>query len=129
MKYVIDIREHAMNDPFTPALYRAKNFNALVFDENGLKKLTPLEEEVKEAEQKAYERGYRVGRIICDAEVRDKAYRDGLKHGYDKCLDDMRKNNGDGLGCNECMYLDISPNEWPCSCCERKMKDMFEAKE
>lgn len=43
MKYIIEIED----EPLTrdgEAVYRAKGFRSLVFDENGLKKLTPLTE-------------------------------------------------------------------------------------
>ena len=133
MKYVIEIENMAVNEcnEKRDALFKAKNFRTLVFDEVGLNRLTPLEDEVLEAEKKAYDRGYRQGRKICDAEVRDEAYRDGLKHGYDKCLEDM-KDNGDGLGtsvCIKCLYHDKPAKEWPCCCCERMIKDMFEEME
>ena len=42
MKYVIDICDEPINnDEGSPQLYKAKNFNSLVFDEEGLKRLMP----------------------------------------------------------------------------------------
>ena len=60
-KYIIEIED----EPFVrlsalfgeEGLYRAKGFNALVFDKNGLDKLTPLDKELEEAYQKGFEAG------------------------------------------------------------------------
>ena len=42
-KYIIEFEDK----PFGNGLYKAKGFNSLVFDQNGLDRLTPLEEEIK----------------------------------------------------------------------------------
>lgn len=65
MKYIIEIEE----EPFTPEqsipyqgneLYRAKGFNSLVFDKNGLEKLeTYISEEAEN--RRHYRRGYAEG--------------------------------------------------------------------
>lgn len=93
MKYVIEINNHAMNDPFTPALYRAKGFRTLVFDEVGLNKLTPLSDAI--------------GHII--KEEREQAYRDGFENGeregYDKahaeCVAKSTRSYNDGFDAGE----------------------------
>lgn len=68
MKYIIEIEDV----PFSKVrfgddaqqnlnLYRAKGFNALVFDKEGLDKLTSLDKEVDEAYQKGLEEGKKQG--------------------------------------------------------------------
>lgn len=59
MKYIIEIEDEPFgrnDDPVIPhgmdELYRAKGFNSLVFDKNGLDKLTPLDKELEEAYEK-----------------------------------------------------------------------------
>ena len=42
-KYIIEFEDK----PFGNGLYKAKGFNSLVFDQNGLDRLTPFEEEIK----------------------------------------------------------------------------------
>lgn len=81
-KYVIEFDKEQLlkydkdTDTYFRTLYKAKGFNALVFDKNGLDKLTPLDKELEEAYQKgvhegsldvkervegAYQKGYEVG--------------------------------------------------------------------
>lgn len=62
-KYIIEIDDKQLleydkdTDTYFRTLYRAKGFNALVFDKNGLDKLTPLDKALEEAIEKvkAYE--------------------------------------------------------------------------
>lgn len=64
-KYVIEIEDVPFSkvhfDDYNGAqninLYRVKDFNALVFDKDGLDKLTPLDKELEEAYQKGLEEG------------------------------------------------------------------------
>lgn len=42
-KYIIEFED----EPFGNGLYKAKGFNSLVFDQNGLDRLTPFEEGIK----------------------------------------------------------------------------------
>ena len=63
-KYIIEIEDVPFSKVRIDAdgaqninLYRAKGFNALVFDEHGLDKLTPLDKEREEAYQKGLEDG------------------------------------------------------------------------
>ncbi len=58
-KYIIEIEDEPFgrnDDPVIPhgmdELYRAKGFNSLVFDENGLEKLTSFDKALEEAYQK-----------------------------------------------------------------------------
>lgn len=81
-KYVIEFDKEQLleydkdTDTYFRTLYKAKGFNALVFDKNGLDKLTPLDKELEEAYQKgvhegsldvkervegAYQKGYEAG--------------------------------------------------------------------
>ena len=67
MKYVIEIEDVPFSkvrfgdDVQNLNLYRAKGFNALVFDKEGLDKLTPLDKELDEAHQKGLEEGKKQG--------------------------------------------------------------------
>lgn len=67
MKYVIEIEDVPFSkvrfgdDAQNLNLYRAKGFNALVFDKEGLDKLTLLDKEVDEAYQKGLEEGKKQG--------------------------------------------------------------------
>ena len=77
MKYMIEIED----EPFVrlsalfgeEGLYRVKGFNALVFDKNGLEKLTPLDKELEEAYQKGFEAGQH--------EATTLEYQQGLEEG------------------------------------------------
>lgn len=83
MKYVIEINDHPMNDPFTPALYRAKGFKTLVFDEEGLSKLTPLNEEVYSTKNAVWNNGFVAGKQEGKKEA-NQDYGKGYDKGYDK---------------------------------------------
>lgn len=124
MKYVIDIKEHPMNDPYTPALYRAKRFRTLVFDEYGLKMLTPLEEEIRNEKSKAYEEGVEEGkeimkgivkrnisRVLCKNQEDEKKYKPEVE-GYD--------------GCGDCKHTLCNVNEEPCISCKHSHRDNYE---
>lgn len=77
-KYVIELEDKAFSQSEAPLtedemLYRVKGFRSLVFDKNGLDKLTPLKDEIKEHQtdgyaragmlKEAYDRGYAQGLI------------------------------------------------------------------
>lgn len=78
-KYVIEFDKEQLleydkdTDTYFRTLYKAKGFNALVFDQVGLDKLTPLDKALEEAYQKGFEAGqheattleYQQG--LCDA--------------------------------------------------------------
>ena len=67
MKYVIEIEDVPFSkvrfgdDVQNLNLYRAKGFNALVFDKEGLDKLTSLDKELDEAYQRGLEEGKKQG--------------------------------------------------------------------
>lgn len=74
-KYVIEFEEEPfIKDPIISApeeLWRVKGFNSLVFDENGIKKLTPLEDTLDldklEVHMNGFDEGYDAGlRILWD---------------------------------------------------------------
>ena len=68
-KYIIEIEDvpfskihiDADNGAQNINLYRAKGFNALVFDEHGLDKLTPLDKALSSELGEAYQKGFEVG--------------------------------------------------------------------
>ena len=66
MKYVIDICDEPINnDEGSPKLYKAKNFNLLLFDEEGLKGLTPyIEHPVSDNSFEKEEIGWNLARKI-----------------------------------------------------------------
>lgn len=86
MKYLIELEEETFeqnNDPIAPTgtntLWRAKGFNTLVFDANGLRKLEKYREPFAVFEtNKEYQRYF--------AGIEQAAYERGLKDGYEKCL-------------------------------------------
>ena len=54
-KYVIELEDVPFVNDLTllnERLYRVKGFKSLVFDENGLEKLTPIDDVLREAERK-----------------------------------------------------------------------------
>ena len=63
MKYIIEIEDEPLwrQSALHNILKKKKNFNALVFDKEGLDKLTPLDTEPEEAYQKGLSRGYKDG--------------------------------------------------------------------
>ena len=135
MKYVIEINDHAMNDSCTPALYRAKGFKTLVFDEYGLSKLTPFDE----IHKKAWNEGYQVGTLCSE----QKSYDNGYKHGYDEGKEAMKEIVMKNLtkfvdgskfkpevaifdACDDCRYAHKTEYEIPCADCKHSHKDYYE---
>lgn len=98
-KYVIEFDKEQLleydkdTDTYFRTLYKAKGFNALVFDKNGLDKLTPLDKELEEAYQKgkhdaeqdlaraAYEEAYQKGYEVGSHEATTLEYQQGLEEG------------------------------------------------
>ena len=98
-KYVIEFDKEQLleydkdTDTYFRTLYKAKGFNALVFDKNGLDKLTPLDKELEEAYQKgkhdaeqdlaraAYEEAYQKGYEVGQHEATTLEYQQGLEEG------------------------------------------------
>ena len=66
-KYIIELEEKPFHKDNGDFLYRVKGFNSLVFDMNGIQKLTPSYTELdldavkEEAYQRGYEQGYKDG--------------------------------------------------------------------
>ena len=156
MKYVIDIEENAVNECNSPdkALFKAKNFRTLVFDEVGLSRLTPLSDAVgdiiKEEREEAYNIGYDKGYEIAHAECvarNTRSYNDGFDAGEEELkgivLDFLRGMvNGqtesecktkskykpvaeDYSFCTDCVHEDKP--EWanPCADCKHNHIDHF----
>ena len=87
MKYVIEINDHPMNDSCTPALYRAKNFKTLVFDDYGLSNMKPLDEVIEEViderRTEIWNKGYNIGHANGKAVGYDHAYDEGYDAGVE----------------------------------------------
>ena len=90
MKYIIEIEDV----PFSKVriddsgaqninLYRAKGFNSLVFDNNGLEKLTPLDKAFEEAYQKGLVKGYKDGCETGRNEATTLEYQRGLDDAWE----------------------------------------------
>lgn len=99
MKYIIEIEEEPFgrnDDPVIPhgmdELYRAKGFNALVFDKHGLDKLTPLNKELEEA----YQKGYNEAKLIYQNPNAESDYQRGLD---------------DAWGCARKLFSEMSDTE------------------
>lgn len=84
MKYIIEIDDKQLleydkeTDTYFRRLYRAKGFNALVFDQSGLDKLTPLDKELEESYQKGLAVGYKDGYEDGQHEATTLDYQRGL---------------------------------------------------
>lgn len=92
-KYIIEIEEEPLVRKSAlhgeTAVWRANGFNSLVFDNNGLDKLTPYTESDTESIRKeAYEQGYTDGRKKHEVEVYAIAYTNGKQDGYQKGIND-----------------------------------------
>ena len=151
MKYVIEINDHPMNDSCTPALYRAKGFRALVFDQNGLDKLIPFGTERIKAwnegydvghkfgKQETYDKGYDEGYDVGVESGRDKGYIDGFEAGKEAMKEIVMKNltkfvDGSKFkpevaifdACDDCRYAHKTEYEIPCADCKHSHKDYYE---
>lgn len=68
MKYIIEIADNCLveynkdMDTYFGTLYRAKGFNTLVFDKEGLDRLTPLDKALSSELEKAYQKGFEAGK-------------------------------------------------------------------
>ena len=92
-KYIIEIEEEPLVRKSAlhgeTAVWRASGFNSLVFDNNGLDKLTPYTESDTESIRKeAYEQGYTDGCKKHEVELHAIAYTNGKQDGYQKGLND-----------------------------------------
>lgn len=97
MKYIIELDDNQLleydkdTDTYFRTLYKAKGFNALVFDKNGLEKLTPLDKalssELGEAYKKGLDEGKKQAKVQAHLDVCHDIER--VAHGnYQKGLDD-----------------------------------------
>ena len=109
MKYIIEIEDvpfskvriDADNGAQNINLYRAKGFNALVFDKHGLDKLTPLDKALEESYQKG----------LCDGKARNE----------DGCIG-CRYDDGttEHSPCNYC--CNAYSNQWSAKPCSDEIK-------
>ena len=156
MKYVIEIEDRPTNSIATyPDLYRVKGFRALVFDEVGLKKLTPFDEAVnvekntawnkgydaghKNGKAESYDKGYDEGYDVGVESGRDKGYIDGFEEGKEAMKEIVMKNltkfvDGSKFkpevaifdACDDCRYAHKEAHEMPCVDCKHSHKDYYE---
>lgn len=85
-KYIIEIEDVPFSKVRIDAdgaqninLYRAKGFNALVFDKHGLDKLTPLDKALNNELEEAYHKGFEVG----SHEATTLEYQQGLNDAWE----------------------------------------------
>lgn len=82
MKYIIELENKAFRQAdsisvnFDETLYRVKGFRSLVFDKNGLDKLTPYDQD------EAYQRGYDDAHKISSEECQ-RSYERGIAEAWD----------------------------------------------
>ena len=88
-KYIIELEEKPFHKDNGDFLYRVKGFNSLVFDMNGIQKLTPCTEPDLDAIRKeAYEDGFKNAVHNCPEgcpyveHARNGAYQRGYEQGY-----------------------------------------------
>ena len=92
-KYVIEFEEKPFHklqrrdtsDLEQEVLWRVKGFNSLVFDENGIKKLTPLEDTLELAKHEVYGNGFNEGYEVGQRNLWEgvmKAFGDTSDGGY-----------------------------------------------
>lgn len=83
-KYVIEIEEVIRRNG-APQIARIKGFNALVFDEYGLDKLEPYDNDLKKEYLRGYNNGYKAGKSVVS--IPEIAKRD-IETAYDKGLNE-----------------------------------------
>ena len=155
MKYVIDIEDKAVNEcnERRKALFKAKNFRALVFDEVGLNKMTPLADAIgdtiKEEREEAYnfgfdngkEYGYNKAHAECVAKS-TRSYNDGFDAGEEELkgivldfLKGMVKGQTESKykheakdhdGCDGCVHEHKPDWANPCVDCKHNHMDLYE---
>ena len=90
-KFVIEFEEkpfykmQRIGTSETEKLWRVKGFNSLVFDENGIKKLTPLEDTLELAKHEVYGNGFNEGYEVGQRNLWEgvmKAFGDTSDGGY-----------------------------------------------
>ena len=94
MKYTIEIdTDKVFTDGQNNKLYRAKGFNSLVFDKNGLDKLEPVEKawdsELEKHRREAYDKGYADGKAdATDTDMIGELKQVEYIRGYNTAIDD-----------------------------------------
>lgn len=82
-KYVIELDDvYESGYPSKPILYRAKNFRTLVFDDNGIRKLQPLEDAIEEEVRYAVKK-----EVDAMRKSYEKKIKDAYQKGYDKAME------------------------------------------
>lgn len=88
MKYVIEIEDKPLfyydkdTSTYFPRVHKAIGFNTLVFDEEGLKRLTPIGMVTDAAHDDGYTKGYEQARFDFKKDIED-AYERGFKEGQE----------------------------------------------
>lgn len=88
-KYVIEFEEKPFykmqrrGTPETEKLWRVKGFNSLVFDENGIKKLTPLEDILDLAKHEVFGNGFNEGYEVGQRKLWDVVKKVYVHSSYD----------------------------------------------
>lgn len=90
-KYIIELEDKPFHKGNGDFLYRVKGFNSLVFDKNGVGKLTPYTEpDFEQVRKEAYEDGYKTAKVQCNIqaekdlrEVGERHYHKGLSDAWD----------------------------------------------
>lgn len=148
MKYVIDIEKMAVNEcnEKRDALFKAKNFRTLVFDEYGLSKLTPLETERMKAWNEGYDAGKQIGKQEANQDYGkgyDKGCYEGYETGFEEGKEAMKEIVMKNLtkfvdvskfkpevkifdACDDCRYAHKKEYEIPCADCKHSHKDYYE---
>lgn len=89
-KYIIEMEDKPFKqyEDVDEPLYRVKGFNALVFDEVGISRLTPYTEpDLERVKADAYLEGLKDGQGVTIESQQNNAFNDG----YKKCLKDLEQ--------------------------------------
>ena len=87
-KYIIELEDKPFRNGNGDFLYRVKGFNSLVFDMNGVGKLTPYTEpDLEQVREEAYEDGYKTAKVQCNIQAEKDLREVGERH-YQKGLSD-----------------------------------------
>ena len=79
-KYIIELEDKPFHKGNGDFLYRVKGFNSLVFDMNGVGKLTPYTKpDLEQVRKEAYEQGYYIGY----SKYLNRSYEDGLSDAWE----------------------------------------------
>lgn len=88
-KYIIEIGDKYLSDNQKDTLYKAKNFNSLVFDQNGINKLTNLDV-IKNDYVKQVDKFVENANKSLDTKIQE-AYKAGYAKGYEDCAKENNK--------------------------------------